>query len=154
MYPQSLQKHNHLNNISQLSIIFHTSLFHLERRGEERLLNCLFLFMKTHFFVNISRTTFTTHFWHFNLVFRWWLKLWLSTKHSTSETFTCWLDYWVLGGERAAANCLKTLKALINSCPTNYSTSLLSITGEWISSAKGCWLASHRGEGEVHPSSQ
>jgi hypothetical protein len=51
-----------------------------------------------------------------------------------------------LGGE-AAANCLKTLKVLISSCPTNCSASLLSITVELTSSAKGCRLAAHMGGG-------
>jgi hypothetical protein len=34
-----------------------------------------------------------------------WLKLLLSTRCSTSETFTGWLDCFVLGGDGAAANC-------------------------------------------------
>jgi hypothetical protein len=53
---------------------------------------------------------------------------------------------WVVGGEGAAVNFLKSLKALISSCPTNYSTSLLSITGEWISLSGECGLTTHKVE--------
>jgi hypothetical protein len=49
------------------------------------------------------------------------------------------------GDNDAATICLKLLRVLISSCPTNYSASLLSNSGVCISSVRGWLLTLHWG---------